>query len=95
MGYLADLPSPQIIYRTGAGGPKAVLAGTNLRVQTLAVAINTWDMTPAEVAADYDLQLEQVLAALQFYAEHQAEMDHEIAEENALEAAAMCMRSQG
>ena len=94
MDYLDDLPSPQIAYRTGASGPTAVIAGANLRVQTFVVAVNTWGMTPAEAAEGYGLPLEYITAALTFYAEHQAEIDRETAEEAALEAAAMRQGSE-
>ena len=87
MEHYTDLPSPQIVYRTGASGPTAVIAGTNLRVQTFVIAVTTWGMTPAEAAEDYGLPLAHVLAALQFYAEHRAEIDEQIAAEDALEAA--------
>ena len=83
--------SPQIIYREGATGPKLVLNGTNLRVQTIVTAVQKWNMTPEEIAADYDLQAVQVLAALDYYTDHRTEIEAVIEDEAALECAASAM----
>lgn len=83
--------SPQIIYREGATGPKLVLNGTNLRVQTIVTAVQKWNMTPEEVAADYDLQLAQVHAALEYYTDHRTEIDAALKDETAMERAAMAL----
>ena len=83
--------SPQIIYREGATGPKLVLNGTNLRVQTIVTAVQKWNMTPEEVAADYDLQAAQVLAALNYYTDHRADIDAVIEDEAELERATSAM----
>jgi uncharacterized protein (DUF433 family) len=83
--------SSQIIYRDGVNGPKPVLRGTNLRVQTIVTSVQKWNMTPEEVAADYDLQAAQVLAALDYYTDHRTEIDAAIEEEEALEHAARAL----
>ena len=80
--------SSQIIYPGGVYGPKPVLKGTNLRVQTIVTAVQKWNMTAEQVAADYDLQVAQVLVALEYYADHRIEVDTAIAAEAALERAA-------
>jgi uncharacterized protein (DUF433 family) len=85
---LDDPRFPQITYRRTAQGPTPVLRGTNLRVQTLVVAVKTWGMSVAEVAADYGLQIAQVESALQYYAEHSAEIDSAVAAEARLESQA-------
>ena len=85
---LDDPRFPQITYRRTAQGPTPVLRGTNLRVQTLVVAVKTWGMSAAEVAADYGLQTAQVESALQYYAEHSAEIDSAVAAESRLESQA-------
>jgi len=85
---LDDPRFPQITYRRTAHGPTPVLRGTNLRVQTLVVAVKTWGMSAAEVAADYGLQISQVESALQYYAEHSAEIDTAAAAEARLESQA-------
>lgn len=81
----------QVIYYEGAAGPKPVLKGTNLRVQTIVTAVQKWNMTPEEVAADYDLQAVQVLAALDYYTDHHNEIDAAIEDEVALERAASAL----
>ena len=53
---LDDPRFPHVTYRVGAGGmPTPVIRGTNLRVQTIAIAAHSWNMTVSQVAADYDL----------------------------------------
>jgi uncharacterized protein (DUF433 family) len=90
---LDDPQFPQITYRRSAHGPVAVLRGTNLRVQTIVVAVTSWGMTPAEAAVEYGLQPTQVDAALQFYKEHRSEIDAAIAAEVELERQANSHRS--
>jgi uncharacterized protein (DUF433 family) len=80
--------SSQVTGRNGINGPTPVLKGTNLRVQTIVTAVQEWNMTAEQVAADYDLQAAQVLAALEYYADHRIEIDAAIADEAALERAA-------
>jgi uncharacterized protein (DUF433 family) len=76
---LDDPRFPQITYRRNTQGPVAILRGTNLRVQTIVVAVTTWGMTPEEVAADYGLQPSQVEQAVEFYRAHRTEIDAAIA----------------
>ena len=85
------LQSPQVVYREGAAGPKLVLKGTSLRVQTIVTSVQKWNMTPEEVAAEYDLQAAQVLAALNYYTDHRTEIEAVIEDEAALECAASAM----
>ncbi|MFN8469780.1 MAG: DUF433 domain-containing protein [Caldilineaceae bacterium] len=80
--------SSPIVYRQGVNGPKPVLRGTNLRVQTIVTSVQKWNMTPEEVAADYDLQAAQVLVALDYYTNHRTDIDAAIEDEAALEHAA-------
>lgn len=82
---LDDPKYPQITYRRTAQGPTPVLRGTNLRIQTIVTARKSWGMSPAEIAADYGLQISQVESALQFYLEHNTEIDSAIAAEEELE----------
>lgn len=79
---LDDPRFPGIIYRYGASGVETpVLRGTGLRVQTLVIDVHQAGMTPAQVAAEYDLPEARVVEALAFYAAHQAEIDAQIAAE--------------
>lgn len=82
-----DDPSfPRITYRRGgAGRPEPVLRGTAIRVKTIAVAAERWEMAPAEIAAEYEVREAQVREALAFYQAHRAEIDAALAEEQALE----------
>ena len=83
--------SSQVIYRDGVSGRRPALRGTNLRVQTIVTSVQKWNMTPEEVAADYDLQAAQVLAALDYYTDHRTEIDAAIEDEAALERAASAL----
>jgi uncharacterized protein (DUF433 family) len=84
---LDDPAFPQITYRRGAAGtPTPMLRGTGIRVQTVVLATRQWELTPEEIAADYDLTESQVNEALAFYKAHRAEIDQALAMEQALEA---------
>ena len=83
---LNDLAFPRVIYRRGAAGqPVPVLCGTGIRVQTAVVAAQQWEMTPAQIAAEYGLTEAQVNEALAFYEAHRAEIEAAIAAEQAME----------
>ena len=84
---LADRDFPRIAYRRGAAGvPAPVVRGTSIRVQTIVVAVQQWELCPEQVAADYNLTESQVQEALAFYEAHQVEIDNAIAAEQELEA---------
>jgi uncharacterized protein (DUF433 family) len=81
---LDDSNFPNVTYRRGASGfLSPVLRGTGIRVQTIAIASE--NLSPAELAEDYDLTIAQVQEALNFYRAHQAEIDAFIQAEAALE----------
>lgn len=78
----------QITYRRGASGqPVPVISGTGVRVQTIAIAVHQWGLSPSQLAEEYKLTEAQVSDALGFYAAHQAEIDQAIETEQAIEAA--------
>jgi uncharacterized protein (DUF433 family) len=84
---LDDLRFPGITYRRGASGrPTPIVRGTGIRVQTLIVESQDWQMSQAQIAEDHDLTLEQVQEALAFYQAHRAEIDASLAEEQRLES---------
>ncbi|RME42032.1 MAG: DUF433 domain-containing protein [Caldilineae bacterium] len=84
---LDDPAFPHITYRRGAAGqPVPVLRGTGLRVQTIVVAAQQWEMSPAQIADAYGLTESQVEEALAFYQAHRPEIEAAIAAERALEA---------
>jgi len=79
-----DANFPNVTYRRDASGVLSpVLRGTGIRVQTIVIASE--NMSLAEIAGDYDLTVEQVQEALNFYRVHQAEIDVFIQAEAALE----------
>jgi len=85
--HLDDPAFPQVTYRRGGAGiPTPVLRGTGIRVQTVVVAAEQWQMPPAEIAEEYGLLETQVQAALDFYAAHRTEVDAALAAEAALDA---------
>ncbi len=82
-----DRNFPNIVYRRGASGIKQpVIRESNLRVQTLVIAHEKWELSTEEIAEDYDLTVELVQEALNFYQIYRQEIDELISSENALEA---------
>jgi len=59
-----------------AGRP--YIAGTTLRVSDIVMAHLFHQRTPDEIAADYELALAQVYAALAYYYEHKTLLDYDI-----------------
>jgi uncharacterized protein (DUF433 family) len=83
-----DPAFPHITYRQGASGqPVAIIRGTGIRVQTIAIAAQRWGMTPNQIAEEYGITEAQITDALGFYNSHQTEIDRAIADEQAIEAA--------
>jgi len=66
---------PGITYRRGASGwVTPVIRGTGIRVQTIAVD-NQIGLKPEQIAAEYDLDVNQIREAQAFYSAHRAEID--------------------
>ena len=85
---LDDPAFPLVTYRRrAAGSPVAVLRGTGLRVQTVAIAAGYWGLSPAQIADEYGIGEAHVREALAFYQAHRQEIDANISAEEALEAA--------
>jgi uncharacterized protein (DUF433 family) len=83
---LDDPAFPKITYRRGASGiPAPVLRGTGIRVQTVVVAAERWQMSPAQIAEEYGLSQAQVQEALDFYAAHRTEIEAALTAEEALD----------
>ena len=81
--------SPEI-----AGGQPRI-AGHRITVQNVAVWHERMGMSADEIAAEYDLSLADVYAALAYYFVHLAEIDKSIAEGDALaEALRQCTPSK-
>lgn len=84
---LDDLEFPQITYRRGVGGrPAPVLRGTGIRVQTIVVANQDWELSIEQIATEYNLNRAQVKEALAFYEAHREEIEIDLAAEQSLEA---------
>jgi uncharacterized protein (DUF433 family) len=83
---LDDPAFPNVTYRRGASGqPVPVLRGSGIRVQTIVIAAQQWQLAPEQIAAEYALSKAQVEEALAFYEAHRHEIDQSIAAEEALE----------
>jgi uncharacterized protein (DUF433 family) len=83
---LNDPDFPNITYRRGtARVPTPVVRGTGIRVQTLVIAKRQWEMDEEQIASEYELDLDSVRQALDFYQKHQEEIDRQIAAEKDLE----------
>jgi len=79
---------PHVTYRRGAAGvPTPVVRGTRVRVQTLVLAAQQWQWSPAQMADEYGLSEAQIQDALAFYQAHRSEIDASIASESELEPA--------
>lgn len=68
--------------RVGSGRP--CIVGTSLEVAVIAIAQIVHGQSPEEIAADYNLSLSQVYAALAYYYEHKEQMDTVIQQQRKL-----------
>jgi uncharacterized protein (DUF433 family) len=59
--------------------------GTNIRIQTIAIAAQHWQWSVVQIADEYDLTESQVQGALEFYAANRPTIDEAIAAEQAAE----------
>lgn len=83
---LNDPDFSKIAYRRGAASiPTPVIRGTGIRVQAIVIARDQWEMDEEQIASEYDLDLDSVRQALEFYQKHQEEIDRQIAAEKDLE----------
>jgi uncharacterized protein (DUF433 family) len=62
-------------------GGRPCIARTGLRVTDLVMANLFHGRTPDEIAADYEISLAQVHAALAYYYQHKGELDEDIREQ--------------
>ena len=83
---LDDPAFPHVTYRRGASGqPVPVLRGTSIRVQTVVVAAQQWELSPAQIADEYGVTVAQVEDAMGFAEGHRQEIEAGIAAEQILE----------
>ena len=66
-----------------AAGPRARIAGHRISVADVVIWHERLGRTPDEIAADHDLTLADVHAALAYYFDHRDEIDQSIAEDRA------------
>lgn len=64
----------------GVAGGKPRIAGHRITVQNIAIWHERMGKSADEIAAEYDLTLADVHAALTYYFDHREEMDRSIAE---------------
>ena len=64
----------------GIAGGKPRVAGHRITVQDIAIWHERLGRSPDEIAAEYDLTLAAVYAALAYYFDHRAEIDRAIEE---------------
>lgn len=69
-----DLIASDLLIRNG----QPCIAGTGLRVIDMAMSHLFHRRQPEEIAADYDISLAQVYAALSYYYAHKPELDSDI-----------------
>ena len=69
--------TPGIARKSGVRGGRPCIEGTGIRVTDIVTAVEL-EYSPREIAADFDLSLEQVDAALQYYARNKAALDEDI-----------------
>ena len=72
------LPIEFVVSDPEIRGGSPVVAGTTLRVSDLAAYHSLAGLTPDQLAAQFDLDLAQVHAALSYYFRHKAAVDAEI-----------------
>lgn len=62
----------------GIAGGKPHIAGHRITVQNVVIWHERMGLSADEIAAEYDLTLSEVYAALAYYYDHQAEIDESI-----------------
>lgn len=67
----------------GIAGGKPRIAGHRITVQNIAIWHERMGRSADEIAADYDLTLADIYAALAYYFDHREEIDRTIDEDNA------------
>jgi uncharacterized protein (DUF433 family) len=72
-----------IVATPGTLGGKARIAGRRISVEDIAIWHDRLGKDVDEICAEYDLSPAEVHAALAYYYDHQAEIDHHIKETDA------------
>lgn len=64
----------------GISGGKPRIAGHRITVQNIVIWHDRMGLSPDEIAAEYDLSLADIYAALAYYFDHRSEIDQTIEE---------------
>jgi uncharacterized protein (DUF433 family) len=73
---LSEPKFPNVIYRKGASGVVTpVIKGTGIRVQTVVISHKTWGEPLEKIAEEYEIPLELVNSAWEYYLSHINEDD--------------------
>jgi uncharacterized protein (DUF433 family) len=80
---VAKTPDQHIEATPGVAGGKPRIAGHRITVQDIAVWHERLGKTADEIAAEYDLTLADVYAALTYYFDHRPDIDRSIEEGDA------------
>ncbi|HXF64669.1 MAG TPA: DUF433 domain-containing protein [Caldilineaceae bacterium] len=75
--------APYITITPGVRGGKPHIAGTRITVSDIVVMHLKMGQPVAEIAAEYDLPIASVYAALAYYFDHRAEIDRRMEEDEA------------
>lgn len=72
-----EIMAPGITRKSGVRGGRPCIKGTGIRVTDIVTAIQ-FDCGRDEIAEDFDLSLEQIDAALKYYARNKAAIDEDM-----------------
>jgi len=75
----SDKLAAHIEITPGIGGGRPRIAGRRITVQNIAIWHERLGLAPDEIAAEHDLSLADVHAALAYYFDHREEIDRAIA----------------
>ena len=75
---MSQIMDGHIEIKPGYSGGKPRIVGRRIKVQHIAVWHEQMDMPPDEIAAEYDLTLADVHAALAYYFDHRESIDRDI-----------------
>jgi uncharacterized protein (DUF433 family) len=78
-----DTVSGHITITPHVAGGKPRIAGHRIKVQDIVLWHERFDMSADEIAAEYDLSLADVYAALAYYYDHRDEIDRSIQSDDA------------
>lgn len=84
---MENILTQHIKITSGLRGGKPHLVGTRITVSDIALMHLKLGQSVPEIAAEYDLKLASIYAALAYYYDHRTEIEHQIEEDEAFVAA--------